>query len=71
MSESTINAKGQTTVPADIRQAMGGAPGMRLVWHVLSESGLFVRVKNKTAADVKGMLKSPKGKRLSIEEMRP
>ena len=71
MSQSTINAKGQTTVPADIRQAIGGAPGTRLVWHVLSDGRLFVRVKNKTAADVKGILKSPKDMRLSIEEMRP
>ena len=71
MSESTITAKGQTTVPADIRQAIGGAPGTRLVWHVLSDGRLFVRVKNKTAADVKGILKSPKDIRLSIEEMRP
>ena len=71
MSESTITAKGQTTVPADIRQAIGGAPGTRLVWHVLSDGRLFVRVKNKTAADVKGILKSPKDIRFSIEEMRP
>jgi bifunctional DNA-binding transcriptional regulator/antitoxin component of YhaV-PrlF toxin-antitoxin module len=56
MSESTINAKGQTTVPADIRQAIADAPGTRLVWHVLPDSRLFVRVKNKTAADVKGIL---------------
>lgn len=71
MPESTITAKGQTTVPADIRQAIGGAPGTRLVWHVLSDGRLFVRVKNKTAQDVKGILKAPKDKRLSIEEMRP
>lgn len=71
MAESTITAKGQTTVPADIRQSIGAAPGTRLVWHVLTDGRLFVRVKNKTAADVKGMVKVPKGTRLSIEEMRP
>ena len=71
MSESTITAKGQTTVPADIRQAIGGAPGTRLVWHVLSDGRLFVRVKNKTAADIKGILKSPNDMRLSIAKMRP
>lgn len=71
MTESTITAKGQTTVPADIRQCIGAAPGTRLVWHVLADGRLFVRVKNKTAADVKGMVKAPKGKRLAVEEMRP
>jgi bifunctional DNA-binding transcriptional regulator/antitoxin component of YhaV-PrlF toxin-antitoxin module len=71
MAESTITAKGQTTVPADIRQSIGGVPGTRLVWHVLSDGRLFVRVKNKTATDVKGMVKMPQGKRLTVEEMRP
>lgn len=71
MAESTITAKGQTTVPADIRQAIGGVPGTRLVWHVRVDGRLFVRVKYKTAADVKGILRTPKDKRLSIEEMRP
>ncbi|KLR57836.1 AbrB family transcriptional regulator [Diaphorobacter sp. J5-51] len=71
MAESTITAKGQTTVPAEIRQAIGGVPGTRLVWHVLAGGRLSVRVKNKTAADVKGIVKVPKGQRLDIEEMRP
>ena len=48
MTESTITAKGQTTVPADIRQSIGGTPGTRLVWHVLTDGRLFVRVKNKS-----------------------
>ena len=71
MTESTITAKGQTTVPVDIRKSIGGTPGTRLVWHVLTDGRLFVRVKNKTASDVKGIVKLPKGKRLSIDEMRP
>ncbi|MCX8519921.1 MAG: type II toxin-antitoxin system PrlF family antitoxin [Rhodoferax sp.] len=71
MTESTITAKGQTTVPADIRQSIGGTPGTRLVWHVLEDGRLFVRVKNKTAADVKGIVQLPKGKKLTLEDMRP
>jgi bifunctional DNA-binding transcriptional regulator/antitoxin component of YhaV-PrlF toxin-antitoxin module len=71
MTESTITAKGQTTVPAEIRQTIGSVPGTRLVWHVLSNGRVFVRAKIKTSADVKGMVKLPKGKRLSVEEMRP
>lgn len=71
MTESTITAKGQTTVPAEIRQAIGGVPGTRLVWHVLSGGRLSVRVKNKSAAEVKGIVNAPNGRRLEIEEMRP
>ncbi len=71
MTESTITAKGQTTVPADIRQTIGGVPGTRLVWHVLADGRLFVRVKNKSVMDLKGMLTPAKGKHISIEDMRP
>ncbi len=71
MTESTITAKGQTTAPVHIRQTIGSVPGTRWVWHVLSNGRVFVWAKIKTSSDVKGMVKVPKGKRLSIEEMRP
>jgi bifunctional DNA-binding transcriptional regulator/antitoxin component of YhaV-PrlF toxin-antitoxin module len=71
MAKSTITAKGQTTVPADIRQSIGSAPGTRLVWHILSDGRVFVRFKNKTVADVKGLVKATKRKKLSVQEMRP
>ena len=71
MNESTISAKGKTTAPADVRRAVGGVPGTRLRWHMLADGRLFVRVKNKTATDVKGSFKAPQGKRLSVEDTRP
>ena len=69
MTESTITAKGQTTVPADIREVIGGVPGTRLVWHALQDGRLFVRVKNKSILDFKGMLTPPKGKRVAVKDM--
>jgi antitoxin PrlF len=71
MTESTITAKGQTTVPAVIRQRIGGAPGTSLVWHALADGRLFVRVKNKSILDGSEMLTPPKNKRVRIEEMNP
>lgn len=71
MTESTITAKGQTTVPADIRQTIGGVPGTRLVWHALSDGRRFVRVKNKSVLNLKGMLVPSKGRHVSIEDMKP
>jgi antitoxin PrlF len=71
MTESTITAKGQTTVPADIRQAIGGVPGTRLVWHALNDGRLFVRVKNKSILDLQGMLAPAKGRHVAIEDMKP
>ena len=69
MSESTITAKGQTTVPRQVREQLGAGPGTRLVWHVMPDGSLMVRAKTLSVLDLAGSLKSPKGKRVSIEDM--
>lgn len=71
MAESTITSKGQTTVPADVRASIGGVPGTRLVWTVLPDGRVLVRVKNKSILDMAGMMKPPHGKHVSVEEMNP
>ncbi len=71
MAESTITAKGQTTVPADIRALIHAAPGTRLVWSVTPDGTLIVRAKTRSILDMAGMLKAPKGKRVSVESMNP
>jgi antitoxin PrlF len=71
MSESTITVKGQTTVPADVRALVHAEPGTRLVWSVMPDGTIIVRAKNKSIAQLAGMLKAPKGKRVSIHDMNP
>lgn len=69
MPESTITAKGQTTVPADVRALVQAKPGTRLVWSVTPDGTIIVRAKTKSILDMAGMLKPPKGKRVAIEDM--
>jgi AbrB family looped-hinge helix DNA binding protein len=71
MTESTITAKGQTTVPADIRALMDAKPGTRLVWSAMPDGTIIVRAKTKSILDIAGMLKAPNGKRVRIEDMSP
>ena len=71
MADSTITAKGQTTVPLEIRRQVGATAGTRLVWHVMPDGSICVRAKTKSLLDLAGMLKPPKGKRVSIEDMNP
>jgi AbrB family looped-hinge helix DNA binding protein len=71
MTESTITAKGQTTVPADIRALVHAEPGTRLVWSVMPDGTIIVRAKTKSVLELAGMLKAPKGKRVAIDEMNP
>lgn len=71
MAESTLTAKGQTTVPQQVRDALGAQPGARLAWHVLSDGTVVVRAKTRSILDLAGSLKPKKGsKRVSIEKMR-
>ena len=71
MSESTITAKGQTTVPRQVREQIGAGPGTRLVWHVMPDGSLLVRAKTHSILELKGMLKSPRKKVVAIENMNP
>jgi bifunctional DNA-binding transcriptional regulator/antitoxin component of YhaV-PrlF toxin-antitoxin module len=69
MAESTITAKGQTTVPLQIRQSIGATSGTRLVWHVMPDGSLVVRAKTRSILDLAGSLKAPKGKHVAVEDM--
>ena len=71
MAESTITAKGQTTVPADIRALVGAQPGTRLIWSAMPDGTVVVRAKTKSILNMVGMLKGPKGKHVSIDDMNP
>lgn len=69
MAESTITAKGQTTVPAEVRERVKAGPGTRLVWTVMPDGTLIVRAKTKSILKLAGTLKVSKGKRVDIEDM--
>ena len=69
MAQSTITAKGQTTVPLQIRESIGATPGTQLVWHVMPDGSLIVRAKTKSVLDLAGSLKAPKRRRVAVEDM--
>jgi antitoxin PrlF len=69
MSESTITIKGQTTVPQSIRAALQAQSGTKLLWNLMPDGTVTVRVKNKSILDLAGMLKAPKGKKALVKDM--
>lgn len=71
MTESTITAKGQTTVPAEIRSLLNAGPGTRLVWSVMPDGTLIVRAKTQSILDLAGSLTAPKGRRVPVDDMNP
>ena len=71
MTESTITAKGQTTVPADVRALVKATQGTRLVWSVTPDGTIVVRAKTKSILDMAGMLKPPKETHVTVDQMNP
>jgi AbrB family looped-hinge helix DNA binding protein len=69
MSESSLTAKGQTTVPQPIREALHAQPGTKLQWNLMPDGTVIVRAKTKSILDLSGVLKAPKGKKVRVEDM--
>ena len=68
-AKSKLTSKGQTTVPKEIRDALGLDEGASIEW-VVDEGKVTVRAKTRNIADFAGILgKPPNGRHLSVEEM--
>ncbi|HTV68154.1 MAG TPA: AbrB/MazE/SpoVT family DNA-binding domain-containing protein [Rhizobiaceae bacterium] len=64
-----MTSKGQLTIPKDVRDELGLAPGTR--FYVSVKNGeVIARPKNRKLADLAGMLgRPPNGRSLTVEEM--
>jgi AbrB family looped-hinge helix DNA binding protein len=68
MSAATVTSKGQITIPAKVREALGVEPGDRVEF-VEVEAGRFELVPTtRSVTELKGMFGKAR-KRVSIEEM--
>lgn len=66
---ATVTDKGQVTVPKEIRDKTGIAPGSRLDFELQDDGSLRVRVLTRGAASLFGLVQRPGIKARSIEEM--
>jgi antitoxin PrlF len=69
MAESTVTSKGQTTVPAQVREVLHAAPGTRLEWHITPDGDVIVRAKIASIVDLAGSLKTDR--HVDVEDMDP
>lgn len=71
MSEATLTSKGQVTIPADIRKALGLSAGERVVFTQLEDGTTLMRAKTRSLNDLKGLIKSQADRqKVTIDEMR-
>lgn len=67
MQESTVTAKGQTTLPRDVRTALSIKPGDKLRYLVLDGEVRILKVQS--IRDLKGALKRPGQTPVSLSAM--
>jgi AbrB family looped-hinge helix DNA binding protein len=69
MAEAAVTSKGQITIPAEIRSAMGLKAQDRVVFTLMPDGTTVMRAKTKSIKNLKGMLKNP-GRRVPVGDMR-
>lgn len=70
MPDATLTAKGQTTIPKEIRERLGLEPGDKLVFTVLSDGTVVMRAKTRRLLDLAGNLTRPGQPKVGIDEMK-
>ena len=68
MSAATVTSKGQITIPAPVRSALGLSTGSRVEFVLLADGQFAIVAANKNVTSLKGMLRKPNAS-VSIEQM--
>jgi AbrB family looped-hinge helix DNA binding protein len=69
MTTATLTSKGQTTIPREVRERLGLAPGDVLKFTVLPDGAVIMRHAKPRAESLAGMLYAPERPLVSMEEM--
>jgi AbrB family looped-hinge helix DNA binding protein len=70
MTLSTITSKGQTTIPKQIRDALGLKAGDQVRFTLLADGTVIMRSKRGSIKDLAGILYDPDRKPIPIEDMK-
>ena len=68
-SDATLTSKGQTTIPKEIRDALGLQPGDRMTFTLMPDKTVVMRVKTKSVMDLAGILRKKGRKPLAIARL--
>jgi antitoxin PrlF len=68
-TDATLTSKGQTTIPKMIRDSLGMKAGDRMSFTLMPDGVVLMRVKNKRAADLAGLLFKKGRKAIPVEQL--
>lgn len=68
-TDATLTSKGQTTIPKQVRDALGMKAGDRITFTLLPDGVVLMRVKNKSVMNVAGSLRKQGRKALTIAQL--
>ena len=69
MAVATLTSKGQTTIPKEIRDLLGLAPGDKLDFVVESDGRVVLRPATLDVRELRGMLRKKGRRAVSLEQM--
>jgi antitoxin PrlF len=69
MATATLTSKGQVTIPKAVREAMNVDAGDRIDFIVTDAGDVLVRNASLDVHELRGMIKRPRGKAVTIEKM--
>jgi len=71
MADATLTAKGQTTIPKEIRERLGLEAGDKLTFTTLSDGTVVMRAKTRRLLDLAGSLTRPGQPKVGVPDMKP
>ena len=69
MATSTLTSKGQITIPKEIRDHLKLRTGHRLEFRIATDGHVVMQSRSRDVRELKGILRSPRRKPVSVEEM--
>lgn len=70
MSLATMTSKGQTTIPKEIRDALGLHPQDQIQFTLIDDGTVILRAKHRSIKEMYGILHDPERQPVAIDDMK-